>query len=88
MPFIQKRINGWGYHSVVREQMLRYKNQRSPKSWMDLHSRLATYYDKLCDNLELDEEEKDKNQIWQEYASEALYHRICQAPQKVFDEGF
>jgi tetratricopeptide (TPR) repeat protein len=81
MPFVEKRGDGWAYHEVVRAQMLRYKRQEAPKGWADLHGRLAEYYEYLRDGLGLEEEAGRKDEAWQRYALEVLYHRLCQAPQ-------
>jgi hypothetical protein len=41
MPFVEKRGDSWTYHDVVRAQMLRYKQQESPKGWTELHRLLG-----------------------------------------------
>ena len=82
MPFVEKRGEGWVYHGVVREQMLRYKRQETPQGWADLHGRLAEYYEGLRDGLGLEEEAGRKDETWPEYPLEVLYHRLCQAPHK------
>jgi tetratricopeptide (TPR) repeat protein len=79
MPFVEKRGDGWAYHDVVREQMLHYKHQESPHGWADLHGRLAEYYEKLWDGPELEEKIGCKDETWQGYVLEALYHRLCQS---------
>jgi tetratricopeptide (TPR) repeat protein len=81
MPFIERRGDCWAYHDVVRPQMLRYKQQESPQGWADLHGRLAEYYEGLRDDLGLEKEAGRKDETWQGYALEALYYRLCQAPQ-------
>ncbi|XGV96181.1 MAG: tetratricopeptide repeat protein [Leptolyngbya sp. BL-A-14] len=45
--FVIEHPEGWQYHSVVREQMLRYQRKLSTQEWADLHGKLATYYDQL-----------------------------------------
>jgi tetratricopeptide (TPR) repeat protein len=80
MPFVEKRSGVWIYHDVVRTQMLRYKRQESPRDWADLHGCLAEYYDDLMDSLWQEAESKCGHETWQQYALEALYHRLCQAP--------
>jgi tetratricopeptide (TPR) repeat protein len=81
MPFVEKRGEAWAYHNVVRTQMLRYKHRESPQGWANLHGRLAQYYGSLRDDLGLDEKTKLKNETWQGFELESLYHRLCQAPQ-------
>jgi len=87
MPFVEKRGEGWVYHGVVREQMLRYKRQETPQGWADLHGRLAGYYEGLRDGLGLEEEAGRKDEIWPEYPLEVLYHSLCQAPHKYLSKA-
>ncbi|MEQ9624300.1 tetratricopeptide repeat protein [Coleofasciculus chthonoplastes] len=82
MPFIEEHIEGWAYHALVRTQMLRHKRLVSPKSWGDLHGKLADYYDTLRHNLQLDEEQGWRDEFWQCYKLNVLYHRLCQSWQK------
>jgi tetratricopeptide (TPR) repeat protein len=79
-PFIEAHSNGWIYHNVVRAQMLHYKYRESPQGWATLHSQLADYYEKLRDNLGLDEEQGRRDTTWQSLTLETLYHSICHAP--------
>jgi len=82
MPFVERRADGWAYyHDVVRGPMLRHKHSNSLRAFTDLHERLAIYYEGLRNNLKLDEEAAWRDEIWQGYTLEALYHRLCQAPQ-------
>ncbi len=80
MPFVQERNEGWIYHSVVRDQMLRYEFRKSPQEWAEMHARLADYYEKLRGQLGLDEKKGWLDATWQRHALEILYHRLCQAP--------
>lgn len=43
-PFVTQGEEGWVYHEVVRQQLLRYKQQDAPQSWARLHGHLAQYY--------------------------------------------
>lgn len=79
-PFVIAHSDGWAYHEVVRNQMLRYKLRESPQGWAGLHDRLGAYYEILRDNVGVKEEEKWTDAAWQKYALEALYHRLCQSP--------
>ena len=79
MPFVQKREAGWAYHEVVRTQMLRYKRQQSPRGWADLHGHLAGYYERLRDDLGLKEKSALRDETWQRYTLEAMYHHLCEA---------
>ena len=82
MPFVEKRGDFWSYHDVVRGLMLRYKRQESPQGWANLHGRLARYYEDLRDGLGLEEEAGRKDEAWQGYALEVLYHQLCQSTQQ------
>jgi len=81
MPFVEERREaGWVYHEVVRTQMLRCKRRESPRGWAGLHGRLAGYYEGLRDGLGLDEAAGRRDEDWQGYALEGLYHRLCRSP--------
>ncbi|NEU76252.1 tetratricopeptide repeat protein [Hassallia byssoidea VB512170] len=82
MPFIEERTDGWAYHEVVKTQMLRHKRLSSPQSWADLHGKLGEYHDTLRNNLQLNEENKQRDTTWQSHALNVLYHNLCQTPQK------
>jgi tetratricopeptide (TPR) repeat protein len=71
----------WRYHLVVREQMLRYLGQRSPKRYGEVHGRLAAYYDGLRNGLGLEAGKESKDKAWREYSLEWIYHELCAAPQ-------
>jgi tetratricopeptide (TPR) repeat protein len=71
----------WRYHLVVREQMVRYQRQRSPKRWAELHGKLATYYEELGQGLGLEAGQEARDEGWRELALEWLYHELCAAPQ-------
>jgi tetratricopeptide (TPR) repeat protein len=80
-PFVESLGEGWAYHAIVREQMLRHKHRESPQDWANVHGRLADYYAEIKGSLGLDEKAGCREQTWQMYALEELYHRLCQAPQ-------
>lgn len=80
--FVIEHPEGWQYHSVVREQMLRYQRKVSPKGWADLHGKLATYYDQLRQRSGLETVAAAMtDETWQKYTLEWLYHSLCIAPQ-------
>jgi tetratricopeptide (TPR) repeat protein len=87
MPFVEKRGDAWVYHEVVRNQLLRYKRQESPRGWADLHELLARHYEELQDGLESEAEIGRKDDTGQRYALEVLYHRLCHAQQKELAAG-
>ncbi|MEH2084129.1 MAG: tetratricopeptide repeat protein [Nostoc sp.] len=80
--FVNERTDGWAYHDVVKTQMLRHKRLSSPQGWADIHGKLAKYYDSLRKDLQLDEEEKQRDPSWQSYTLNVLYHNLCQSPQR------
>ncbi|MCC5622362.1 tetratricopeptide repeat protein [Nostoc sp. CHAB 5715] len=80
--FVNERTDGWAYHDVVKTQMLRHKRLSSPQSWAEIHGKLADYYDNLRNDLQLEEEEKQRDPSWQSYTLNVLYHSLCQSPQK------
>jgi tetratricopeptide (TPR) repeat protein len=80
MPFISEHSSSWTYHQVVRSSMLRYTRRDSPQHWIDLHGRLAGYYDALRANLGLVEVKQWLDETWQGYTLQTIYHCLCQAP--------
>ncbi|MEH2037480.1 tetratricopeptide repeat protein [Nostoc sp.] len=80
--FVNERTDGWVYHDVVKTQMLRQKRLSSPQGWADIHGKLAEYYDSLRNDLQLKEEEKQRDLNWQSHTLNVLYHNLCQSPQK------
>ncbi|MBD2072574.1 tetratricopeptide repeat protein [Phormidium sp. FACHB-592] len=80
--FVIEHPEGWQYHSVVREPMLRYQRKVSRQGWETLHGKLATYYDQLRQQLGLKTvADVMKDETWQKYTLEWLYHSLCIAPQ-------
>ncbi|AUB36818.1 Tetratricopeptide [Nostoc flagelliforme CCNUN1] len=80
--FVNERTDGWAYHDVVKTQMLRHKRLASPQGWAEIHGKLAKYYDSVRNDLQLEEEEKQRDPSWQSHTLNMLYHNLCQSPQK------
>ncbi|MEH1951707.1 MAG: tetratricopeptide repeat protein [Nostoc sp.] len=80
--FVNERTDGWAYHDVVKTQMLRHKRLSSPQGWAEIHSKLAEYYDSLRNDLQLDEENKQRDLSWQSHTLNVSYHNLCQSPQR------
>lgn len=80
--FVLKRPDGWEYHAVVRPLMLEHTRRESPERWAWLHQRLGAHYSRLQVNLGLEEGQRERDSIWQKYALEELYHRICESPHR------
>ncbi|MEH2445146.1 MAG: tetratricopeptide repeat protein [Nostoc sp.] len=80
--FVNERSDGWAYHDVVKTQMLRHNRLSSPQGWADIHGKLADYYDSLRNDLQLDEENKQRDPSWQSHTLNVSYHNLCQSPQR------
>jgi tetratricopeptide (TPR) repeat protein len=81
MPFVGERARGgWSYHDIVRTQMLYKQRLVSPNRWIELHGKLANYFDALCNNLRLDNQQKWHDSGWQDYLLNGLYHHLCWNP--------
>ncbi|MEH2090540.1 tetratricopeptide repeat protein, partial [Nostoc sp.] len=80
--FVNERTDGWAYHDVVKTQMLRHKRLSSPQGWADIHGKLAEYYGNLRNDLQLEEENKQRDPSWQSHTLNVLYHNLCQSPQR------
>ena len=88
MSFVEERSRGvWSYHDIIRTQMLHKQRLLSPNRWIDLHSKLAEYFDTLCNNLRLDNQQKWHDSSWQEYFLDGLYHHLCWNPSKGVPKG-
>lgn len=79
--FVTRRASGWSHHEVVRSHMLRYLKRESDQLWSDLHTRLATFHEAASTQLGLTEQQTHRDDAWQTHTIEALYHRLCAAPQ-------
>jgi tetratricopeptide (TPR) repeat protein len=87
MPFVQKRTEGWTYHSVVRSQMLRYKRRESIQGWAELHGQLVEFYGERRDNLGLDPDKTKSDPTWQDHTLEMAYHSLSQSPRQRLNEA-
>lgn len=83
--FVVEHPEGWQYHNIVREQMLRYQRRISPKAWKEQHTHLAEYYEGLRKGLGLNDAHQLKNETWQKYTLEWLYHSLCANPLQQMD---
>lgn len=79
--FVEERSSGsWSYHHIIRDQMLHKQRLLSPNRWIDLHSKLADYFDTLCNNFRFDNQQKWHDSSWKEYFLNGLYHHLCWNP--------
>jgi tetratricopeptide (TPR) repeat protein len=77
MPFVLNHAEGWGYHSLARELMLRQKRHETQQGWSELHRKLAAYHEGLLSALDLKPKQRFYNSIAQSLSLEILYHRLC-----------
>ncbi len=88
MPFIVQRSNGWTYHDVVRQQMLRHARRRSPDRCRKLQEWLGDAFARRRDELGLGNEEKERQSADRELLHfEHAYHRLCVAHTQQFPKA-
>ena len=83
MPFVQRSPGGWVYHPVVRQAMLREKRLESPAEWYRMHGELAQHYEDRLKEFPSDEDRNLGSVSWQNGALEAMYHRLCEAHDRI-----
>ncbi|GAB4193127.1 MAG: tetratricopeptide repeat protein [Roseiflexaceae bacterium] len=76
MPFVKTHPLGWQYHPIVRKMMLRYQYQESPQKFLDIHSRLSSYYNKQKSQLENNSSDYWSNNVWQRNTINYIYHAL------------
>jgi len=81
LPFVESRAHGWVYHDVVRDQMLRHKRRLSRNEWIQVHGKLAQYYEELHKGMDPRQLRGKTDEALQNYMLESLYHRLCQESQ-------
>jgi tetratricopeptide (TPR) repeat protein len=79
-PWVHQREDGWYYHGVVRRMMVRYQRTRSERAYRAMHKQLAEWYEAKQTGLNLQEREAWRNERWQRYALERIYHHVLVAP--------
>lgn len=83
MPFIQRRSDGWAYHNLVREQMIRYKKRESAREFSTIHKIIATFYKATLPSEEdLKARKLSEEEISQ--CSEYTYHFLSENPHQNF----
>ncbi len=83
MPFVKQKEEGWSYHEIVRELMLRQNRQKSWNAWDEIHRRLQVFEVSRASAFE--ENGDDQGRALAEYR--ALYHRLCRAPDSTLGEA-
>lgn len=86
-PFLQDRGTFWAYHPLIRAQILRQVYRESPRTWSSLQGELAEFFEGICESQQLNESAQWRNPVWQDNALEAIYHRLCQNPEKYFPDA-
>jgi tetratricopeptide (TPR) repeat protein len=79
-PFVKEQPDGWRYHAVVRQQLLRHQRLTSPQSWHTTHSQLGNHFSALADALQPSDSSTAADTNWQQAALAAHYHALCAAP--------
>ncbi len=91
LPFVEARGDGWAYHKLVRGRMLDIKQGNDPQGWAEAHGKLAAFYERLRNGQGPGNGPGRENGPGlnngqrQAYTLEALYHRLCEAPQAGID---
>lgn len=81
MPFVLSKTEGWVYHNVAREQMLRQKKHETPQGWEALQQQMASFYKEMQQRIGVQKSEQLSNEKWQSFRLEELYHRLCNSPE-------
>ncbi|MEL7409559.1 MAG: tetratricopeptide repeat protein, partial [Cyanobacteria bacterium J06558_2] len=83
MPFVEEKSrDDWSYHDIIRTPMLRKQRLLSPNRWIELHGKLANYFDDLCSTFRLGNQQKWHDSSCQEYFFYGLYHHLCWNPRQ------
>ncbi len=86
MPFVQQRSDGWRYHNVVRPLMLRYQRQKSPSTYQDMHTKLAEFYNTMCNKISSSIVKEWTNEEWRAYTLTYAYHFLAADHVQHWDE--
>ncbi len=80
LPFVEQRGDAWILRECVRNSLLEHAHRVFAHRWSRRHAELAEFYDRLGAGLGLALSERWRSPIWQAYALETIYHRLCQSP--------
>ncbi|MGH3625631.1 MAG: tetratricopeptide repeat protein [Sciscionella sp.] len=80
LPFVTEHTDGYRYHDIVRDTMLRKQRRLSPADWQQRHTTLADHYHAARDSLGLEARAAWRDNQWQGLAVEEHYHRLCAHP--------
>lgn len=76
----QSAGNQWFYHELVRNQLLNYLRSHSEQSWVDLHQKMADYYQSKRVDIEAPFNSASDQSCYVIYTQEMIYHRFCSNP--------
>ncbi|MDX3002829.1 tetratricopeptide repeat protein [Kribbella solani] len=77
LPFVTAHQDGYRYHAVVRQAMLRSSRRAAPDNWIDRHRALATHYGQRKEQLALPAVGRWGNRRWVALSREETYHELC-----------
>lgn len=80
MPFVQSRSDGWYYHAVVRRMMLHYQRQKSPHTYQQIHTTLASFYNTKRGEFTSLEKAQWTSIQWRKNTLAYLYHYLAADP--------
>lgn len=86
-PFVDERQDGRVIKESVRAQLVQRSRRDAPQSWRSTHDRLATYYERLQGELELEPPDDWQDETWRRYEVEATFHRLCRAHRTELDNA-
>ena len=72
---------GWFYHEKVRELMLRHVHNTRPNDLAAAHARLAGLFQRLQNELGLEDEAAYSSESWRKLEVERGYHLVSERPE-------
>jgi len=83
MPFVEESFDcdwSYRYQNSIRTQMLNMQRRKSLNRWMEIHGKLANYYEAECSRLQINSNQRWNNSGWQGYFFYGVYHLLCHNP--------
>ncbi|WP_344236993.1 tetratricopeptide repeat protein [Kribbella hippodromi] len=77
LPFVTAHPDGYRYHAVVRQAMLRSTRRAAPDNWINRHRALATHYRQRKEQLALPDVGRWGDGRWVALSREETYHQLC-----------
>ncbi|NET60148.1 MAG: tetratricopeptide repeat protein [Symploca sp. SIO2E6] len=87
-PFVKEHTDGYSYqyHEILRTEMLKQR-RGSYQSWIDLHGKLASYYENRYTELKINRQQEWHGSSCQIYFINSLYHYLCQNPNQKLSQA-